>query len=121
MVIKNISESITFKNAFDESERRRLFALDAAGIGDWDMDLMTGVATRSLRHDQCFGYQTSVKDWDYEKFVSHIHPDDKEKVERVYKVAMLSAAIYDVEFRAIWPDDSIHWLWSKGRFYPMTN
>jgi PAS domain-containing protein len=24
---------------------------------------------------------------------------------------------YDVEFLVVWPDQSVHWLWSKGRFY----
>lgn len=46
-----------------ESEQRPRFALDAAGIGDWDMDLRTNVARRSLMHDRCFGCVEAVVDW----------------------------------------------------------
>ncbi len=112
-----IANELSIKNNFEESEQRRKFALDAANIGDWDMDLQTNVARRSLIHDQCFGHEASVKDWGYETFLSHVNPEDRDKVDKVYKKAMAGGEIYDVEFRVIWPDNSIHWLWSKGRFY----
>ena len=100
-----------------ESEERLGFALDAAGIGDWDMDLRTDVAHRSLRHDQCFGYDVAVAEWGYDTFLAHVHPDDRGRVHACYTAAMGGAGEYDVEFRTVWPDATTHWLWSKGRFY----
>ena len=56
-VIRDISPWVRAERLIEESEQRRRFALDSADIGDWDMDLLTNVTRRSLRHDQCFGYQ----------------------------------------------------------------
>jgi two-component system, sensor histidine kinase and response regulator len=100
-----------------ESEQRLSFALAAAEIGDWDMDLRTNVARRSLRHDRCFGYAEPVAEWGYDTFLAHVHPDDRNRVDQCFQQAMRSDGDYDVEFRVRWPDDSIRWLWSKGRFY----
>jgi len=117
MIIRDASAEIAAEKAILESEQRRKFALDAANIGDWDMDIKTNIARRSLIHDQCFGYAESVEDWGYEKFISHVHPLDRERVVSVYKEAKDGGSLYDVEFRVTWPDNTIHWLWSKGRFY----
>ncbi len=100
-----------------ESDQRLGFALDAADIGDWDMDLRTNVARRSLRHDRCFGYSEAVTRWGYDTFLAHVHPQDRDRVDQCYQQAMRIDGDYDVEFRVIWPDGSVHWLWSKGRFY----
>ena len=100
-----------------ESEERLRFALDAAGIGDWDMDLRTNVARRSLMHDRCFGYVDAVAEWGYDTFLEHVHAEDRARVNQHYQVAMATFCEYDIEFRCVWPDSSMHWLWSKGRFY----
>ncbi len=106
-----------FEQKSVESERRLSFALGAAKIGDWDMDLRSNVAVRSLEHDKCFGYEEPVAEWGYDTFLSHVDPSDRERVDRAYKKALAGEGEYDVEFRVIWPDQSEHWLWSKGRFY----
>jgi len=100
-----------------ESEQRLGFALEAAAIGDWDMDLRTDVTRRSLQHDQCFGYTQPVAEWGYDTFLAHVDPADRARVDASYQAAMTGGGDYDVEFRVTWPDESRHWLWSKGRFY----
>ena len=100
-----------------ESDQRLSFALDAAGIGDWNMDLRTNVAYRSLQHDRCFGYEKGVPQWGYDTFLAHVHELDRERVNEAFQLAQEGLGNYDVEFRAVWPDGSIHWLLSKGRFY----
>lgn len=117
IMIHDISKSQSADQMIKESEIRRNFSLDAANIGDWDLDLRTNVAKRSLRHDQCFGYQESVAEWGYDTFLSHVHEDDRVFVDSNFKTAISGKGDYDVEFRVIWPDQSLHWLWSKGKFY----
>ncbi len=100
-----------------ESDNRLSFALEAAGIGDWNMDLRTNIAMRSLQHDRCFGYTDAVPDWGYETFLSHVHSLDRERVNQAFISAQAGQGAYDVEFRTVWADGSVHWLLSKGRFY----
>ncbi len=116
--VQDVTERNLSERLQRESEQRLSFALDAADIGDWDMDLRTNVARRSLRHDQCFGYSEAVSEWSYETFLAHVHPADHDRVDAAFQQAMSDhLGDYDVEFRTIWRDGSLHWLWSKGRFY----
>jgi PAS domain S-box-containing protein len=100
-----------------DSAQRLSFALDAADIGEWDMNLDTNITRRSLRHDQCFGYQSPPASWDYDTFLAHIHPADREIADTCHQAGMSAGGDHDVEFRVIWPDGSLHWLWSKGRVH----
>lgn len=115
--VQDITSSKLAERLRRESEQRLDFALEAADIGDWDMDLRTNVARRSLRHDQCFGYTQAVPEWGYDTFLAHVHGEDRSRVDASFQRAMAGEGEYDVEFRVEWPDTSVHWLWSKGRFY----
>ena len=113
----NITERKEAELRQKESDLRLNFALDAASIGDWSMDLRTNIAERSLQHDRCFGYTSPVPEWGYETFLAHVHERDRERVNQSYMTALNGQGNYEVEFRAVWPDSSIDWLLSKGRFY----
>ncbi len=115
--VQDVSDRKRSERRVLESENRLEFALDAAAIGDWDMDLRTNAARRSLRHDQCFGYTEAVPEWGYETFLAHVWSVDRGRVDAVFRAAMSGEVDYDVEFRVPWPDGSLHWLWSKGRFF----
>lgn len=113
---RDITESKVAKQGQQELEERIQFMLSAANMGYWDLDLLTMRTWRSLSHDQCFGYDTLLPEWSYETFLAHIHPDDREFVDRSFQTAQSGGTSYRVEFRAIWPDESMHWLFSIGRF-----
>jgi diguanylate cyclase (GGDEF)-like protein/PAS domain S-box-containing protein len=100
-----------------ENEQRLSFALDAAEIGDWDIDLRTNVVVHSLQHDRCFGYTEVVPEWDYNIFFNHVDPTDRERVDAAFKAAIAGQSAFDLVFKVRWPDQSVHWLWSKGHFY----
>ncbi len=115
-----VERDITERKRAEEnlrSARARLrFALDAADMGEWDLDLRTNVSVRSLRHDQCFGYDTAVPVWGADTFLAHVHPEDRARLEKLRKSARAGRGLYDVECRVVWPDGSIHWLWIKGTY-----
>jgi len=100
-----------------ESELRLDFALAAADVGDWSLDLRTNEFHRSLRHDQCFGYRALLPSWTYDTFLAHIMPGDRDRVSTSYQRALAGQGEYSEEFRTTWPDGSVHWLWTRGRFY----
>lgn len=99
------------------NEQRLNFALEATEFGDWSMDISTNLVIRSLQHDRCFGYDEPPAVWNYKTFMAHIHPDDRAMVHMEYVTAMKGKGDFDVEMRVVWPDHTVHWLWSKGRFY----
>ena len=99
-----------------ESQRRLTFALEAANIGDWSLDLKTNRAHRSLRHDECFGYTELLPEWTYDTFLAHVDPQDRAQVDACFQAALMKEGEYNIEFRTRWKDESLHWLWTRGRF-----
>jgi len=71
------------EEALRETKAALEFSLTSGRIGDWDLDLITDTSRRSLRHDQCFGYDHSIPeaDWGIAVFMRHVHPDDRARVE----------------------------------------
>ena len=100
--------------ALRESEARLRFALEVARIGDWDLDLRTGVMHRSERHDHCFGYDHLQPEWSISTFLEHVHPEDRQGVALSYRRGLLRVEDWCSEFRVIWPDLSVHWLRIHG-------
>ena len=100
-----------------ENEQRLNFALEATEFGDWSMEIASNLVIRSRQHDRCFGYDEPPAVWTYKSFMDHIHPDDRQMVHEEYVGAMKGKGDFDVEMRVVWPDRTVHWLWSKGRFY----
>ncbi|HOX68021.1 MAG TPA: PAS domain S-box protein [Burkholderiaceae bacterium] len=100
-----------------ESEQRLAFALQAADIGDWSLDLSTGIARRSLHHARCFGDDDADAPWSFTTFLSRVEAADRDSLEQSLRQAQDSDGIHDIEFRVRWPDGSLHWLWAKSRFY----
>ena len=113
-IARDMTAQLRAAAALRESENRLRFALSVAEIGDWDVDVRTGAINRSLRHDICFGYDELQPEWDVEKSLRHIHPDDQADVARAIRTALTGGGDLQVEFRVIWPDKSLHWIRSHG-------
>ena len=99
-----------------QSEQRLSFALQAARLGDFSRNLQTDVSVRSLQHDVNFGYAERLPEWSYATFLSHVDARDRDAVVAAFNHAKATQTDYDVEFRVRWPDGSLHWLWTRGRF-----
>lgn len=105
------------EQAFRETADRLEFTLDAAKIGEWYLDLVNDDAHRSLRHDQCFGYNELLPEWGFETFIQHVHPEDREQVEKRFEEALAELKDWHFDCRVIWPDGSVHWIAAHGTIY----
>ena len=100
--------------ALRESEERLRFTLETSQIGDWALDMASGVIRRSRRHDQCFGYSNLQPEWTIDIFLDHVHPDDRARVQRRFEATMANLHDWSEQYRVIWPDGSVHWLATHG-------
>ncbi|WP_457106223.1 ATP-binding protein [Methylobacterium sp. P5_C11] len=98
-----------------EAARETLaFALDSAGMGSWDLDLVHDTARRSTRHDAIFGYDQPLPSWGRSDFLSHVVPEDRSAVEATFAQAMESGAL-TLECRIMRPDGAVRWIAAKGQ------
>jgi PAS domain S-box-containing protein len=115
-IARDVSRQRRAESALRDSEERLRFTLEAAHIGDWDLDLATGVMQHSARHDQCFGHTEPQADWNFDKFIEHVHPEDRAEVEQTLHVSITEMRDWRVQCRVVWPDRSVHWISKHGSF-----
>ena len=84
----DISDQKQIEAELRRSEERLNVALEVAGLGEWERDLKTGAAFRSQRHAHIFGYTSTEGDWNFEKFLSHILPEDRARVTEWYRSSL---------------------------------
>lgn len=115
----DISAQRRAEQALQKTDARLRFALDAAGIGAWDLDLRDGSAWRSLRHDEVFGYSGLLPEWTYERFLEHVHPDDRERVNGDFQRAVAECRDWSFEARIIRADGELRWIWARGAHHTL--
>lgn len=93
------------------------FALNAAEMGHWSLDLATDTSRRTLRHDQIFGYKALQPQWGFGEFMSHVRSDDQAAVTAAFAAAMICERL-DIECRIRRDDDGAErWIAIMGRLF----
>ncbi len=104
---------------FQESKDRLQLAIDAAGLGTWDYNTLTGELIADSRCKEMFGLMPLV-DFDYTYFIALIHPEDRNHVDEILQQALKGASNgeYEEEFRtAVAIDKKFKWIKFKGKAY----
>ncbi|WP_165422760.1 PAS domain-containing sensor histidine kinase [Ktedonosporobacter rubrisoli] len=89
-------------------------AIQAAGAGLWDWDLLNNHLTWSDQCKKLFGLPPD-REMSFEVFVNTLHPDDLPVMDQALIESLVQRAEYNVEYRVIWPDKSVHWIDARGR------
>jgi PAS domain S-box-containing protein len=98
-----------------EAWHRLRYALGAAGIGTWHLDLRSGVATFDESLNRIFGLAPVDTRAPLTSRLERIHPDDRERVRTTVEDAMRRRAEFTLEFRIVRPDGEVRWLRDRGR------
>jgi signal transduction histidine kinase len=91
------------------------FALEAAGVGIWDMDFETGTLQWSEIRESQFGLQPGTFGGTFEAFLERVHPEDRNLVIETMSKANRSGRDFSMQYRALWRDGTVRWLNSAGR------
>lgn len=98
------------------SEARLNLALKASRMGVWEWDALSGEVTWSKELKKLYGLKANEK-VDYKKYISLIHPGDREATKKIIDAAQKSGKQYRVEHRIVRPDGSIHWVLGQGQAF----
>ncbi len=91
------------------SEERLHFTLKAGSLGTWTLELPQQRLVASPICKANFG-RAPAETFTYEDLAASIHPDDVGLWEETVRQALTNGGDLHVEYRAIWPDQSIHWI-----------
>src|SRR6266540_1248206 len=112
---------IGFREAqlLQEHQRVERLALEAASLGTWDYDPLTGGMTWSDRCKELFGLPPDAK-VDYAVFLAGLHPEDRERTHLAVQRALAakSGGRFKAEYRTLSPQDGIgRWVSAAGRAF----
>jgi PAS domain S-box-containing protein len=100
-----------------ESEERLDLALRSASMGVWRWEIIEN--KRYYDHQACslLGFNPTTPTVTTEGFFEMVHPDDREKVREAYTRTFNQNVPYEMEYRVIWPDMSIHYINARGKLF----
>lgn len=101
--------------ALRQSEERLRLALEAARIGAWEWNLVTGALSWSPNYVELVGLDpdhcpTTLEDWE-----AMVHPSDRASAQSRLAQALESGTELYNEYRIVKPTGEIRWLTCKGQ------
>lgn len=81
-----------------------------AHLGSWEMDLVENVLTWSDEIYRIFEISPAEFDESYEAFLAAVHPDDRERVDQLYKSALEQRTHFELDHRLLFPDGRIKYV-----------
>lgn len=114
------TEREQYMHKLAENEERLRLALAAGNMGWWELDCLTERNRMSPETAAYFGLPRDSTRSTLDVILRRIHPDDRAAWQQAVQTALATAGCYSAEYRVVWPDGSIHWLASRGRFFGRT-
>lgn len=115
VIFQDISEARQIREALRTTERRLQFAQVSARMGSWEWNIKTNELWWAdgmwLVHGQPIGLMAPT----VEHGMAFIHPDDRDRVQLTIQEALAGKGEYETEYRATFPDGSVHWIGARGR------
>ncbi len=112
---RDVTERRLAEEAIRDQEERLRFALDAGGMGAWEWDMASNRVMWSPTLEEIHGLVPGTFEGTLEASTADVHPDDREALEAEIAAALIGTGMYEIQYRVVWPDGSVHWLETKGR------
>ncbi len=128
--VLDITKRKRAEEALRESEQRLALALSGTRIGLYDRDMITGAVRGTEQIARLLGLRpppppppptttttTLSQAYDYHDWAERVHPEDWPRVDEEMRRYMVADVPYELEYRILWPDGSVHWLADRGIFH----
>lgn len=90
-------------------------AQSLAGMGDYDWHIASDTNRWSDELFRIYGYEPQSFSPNYEKFLSFIHPDDRDRIQAIHQQAYATGEPYQMIERIVRPDGEVRYLSSNGQ------
>jgi len=104
----------TLRQATQRANERAALAIHSGGIGIWDWNILTGAMDWDAQMCRLHGMAPREDLGSLELWTSVLHPDDRAGAELAVTEALGCGRPFDVEFRVLWPDRSVHYIHGTG-------
>src|SRR5258707_7849813 len=109
-----VTEQVHARQVAQESERRRELAQQAGQIGTFEWDLSESRLLWTEEMEALYGLPPGGFEGTYQAWIRRIFPLDLPRFKARLQAALAGGEPWHDEFRAVWPDESVHWLLGKA-------
>ena len=113
----DITASKQVEEALSISEERLRLANEAAHMGAWTHDLVTGKVVWSAELERVFGLRPGEFSGTETGFRHFVHPDDRERIKETVAAATGRLSDFEMEFRFTRADGELRWMLARGHVY----
>ena len=116
-IVRDITERKQTEIALRESQERLMLALRSTNMGVWRWEISED---RRYFDDQVcslLGIDPSSFKGTSEEFFEVVHPDDRERIRAALNQTVSQNVPYEVEYRVIRPDRSVHYVNARGSLF----
>ncbi len=112
--IEEKSKKVEDKNLYKEKYRHTIEKLNNSG--SWELDLISNKQTWSENYCFLLGYDEKIDNPDEQLFLSHVYPEDLDKVKTAMQKSMEEQRPTELEFRYVPKDGTIRYARSKAEY-----
>ncbi|MBD3334135.1 MAG: PAS domain-containing protein [Candidatus Eisenbacteria bacterium] len=112
--ILDLTELRRSQEALQTIEEQMALAVEAAGVGTWQVDLDSGEFQASEAALAMHGLPAGIP-LDVTNALEMVHPEDRQRVNDAVRRAVAESDPYQAEFRTLRSDGKVRWLGARAR------
>ena len=112
-----VEERQTAAEELREDEERIRLGMAAGKMMGWEWDIKSGRNPWFGETRKVMGIAPAERPGSIQDFWGRVHREDYDELWKALETAKRYHVEFDQEFRVVWPDKSVHWLRSAGRFF----
>ena len=97
-----------------EREKQISLVSQTTNLGLWVRNVTTGEILATNKFRELLGFAPD-EFLNYESFLSHLHPEDRELMKQSVQRAVNERTLYDTNYRVLLPEGTVRWIHSMGR------
>ena len=100
-----------------ENQERLNLILSSSGLGVFEWDMVKDIRIWDEQLHRLMGIAPGSFSGRAKEFYELVHPDDRNYVKDTIAKVIKENKDYQIEYRVVWPDHSVHYVANKGRIY----
>jgi PAS domain S-box-containing protein len=118
-LVTNLLRRRKAERSLVDSEESVRLAVTSAGAGLWSLEMGTGRIWATEKTRELLGIALD-QELNFERFLTHVHPEDREGVDRAIQETLQTDQETSIEYRVQLPDGNVRWVSSRGRLQELS-